>query len=130
MRKENGYKKRQKRLKNNKAPGLDNIPAELLKAGCETTVMSIKFIIVQIWETGEWHDDIVMSELITLPKVTGTFECDKHRTISLFSHAAKMALEVIRRVNNFIAPQIDGRTVWFGFRQRDDGCDHCVAQHN
>ena len=48
-----------------------------------------------------------MSELITLPKVTGTFECDKHRTISLISHAAKIALEVIRlRVNHFIAPQI------------------------
>ena len=47
------------------------------------------------------------SELITLPKVTGTFECDKHRTISLISHAAKIALEVIRlRVNHFIAPQI------------------------
>ena len=96
-----------KRLKNNKAPGLDNIPAELLKAGGETTVMSLKAIIDQIWETGEWPDDWVMSELITLPKVTGTFECDKHRTISLISHAAKIALEVIRlRVNHFIAPQI------------------------
>ena len=64
-------------------------------------------IIDQIWETGEWPDDWVMSELITLPKVTGTFECDKQRTISLISHAAKIALEVIRlRVNHFIAPQI------------------------
>ena len=82
-----------KRLKNNKAPGLDNIPAELLKAGGETTVMSLKAIIDQIWETGEWPDEWVMSELITLPKVTGTFECDKHRTISRISHAAKIALE-------------------------------------
>ena len=96
-----------KRLKKNKVPGLDNIPAKLLKVGGDTTVKSLKAIIDQIWETGEWPDDWVMSELITLPQVTGTFECDKHRTISLISHAAKIALEVIRlRVNHFIAPQI------------------------
>jgi len=39
------------------------------------------------------HKDWVTSELITIPKVTGTAECGKHRTISLISHAAKVTLE-------------------------------------
>ena len=120
-----------KRLKNNKAPGLDNIPAELLKAGGETTVISLKAIIDQIWETGEWPDDWVMSELITLPKVTGTFECDihKHRTISLISHAAKIALEVIRlRVNHFIAPQIAEEQ--FGFVSGKGTTDAIIVLRN
>jgi len=30
-----------------------------------------------------------MSELVTVPKVSGTAECEKHRTISLISHTSK-----------------------------------------
>ena len=70
-----------------------------------------------------------MSELITLPKVTGTFECDKHRTISLISHAAKIALEVIRlRVNHFIAPQIAEEQ--FGFVSGKGTTDAIIVLRN
>ena len=86
-------------------------------------------IIDHIWETGELPDEWVMSELITLPKVTGTFECDKHRTISLISHAAKIALEVIRlRVNHFIAPQIAEEQ--FGFVSGKGTTDAIIQNQN
>ena len=40
-------------IKNNKTAGLDGIPAEMLKAGGEATVMVLKSFIDHNWETGE-----------------------------------------------------------------------------
>jgi hypothetical protein len=80
------------RMKSGKATGSDEIPAEALKAGGETTVQILKTIIDHIWTTGEWPEEWVTSELIVLPKVAGTQDCSKHRTISLISHASKVLL--------------------------------------
>ena len=59
--------------------------------------MILKTIIDRIWTSGEWPEQWVTSELIVLPKVAGTQECSKHRTISLISHASKVLLEIIRK---------------------------------
>ena len=66
-----------KKLKTDKAMGMDQIPAEALKAGGQTVVRAMKSIIDLIWQTGEWPEEWTISELITLPKVTGTQECTK-----------------------------------------------------
>ena len=42
-----------KTLKNNKAPGMDGISAEMLKAGGETVIAALKVIIDDIWKNGE-----------------------------------------------------------------------------
>jgi hypothetical protein len=90
-------------MKDNKAPGLDDIPAELLKAGGETIVLHMKDIIDDIWYTARWPDDWCMSEVVALPKVTGTYLCNKHRTLSMISHASKVLIEIIRcRINPYI----------------------------
>ena len=86
-----------KRLKNGKATGGDQVPAEAIKAGGETSIEILKNIIDKIWHTGDWPEEWVTSELIVLPKVAGTLECSKHRTISLLSHASKVLLEIIRK---------------------------------
>ena len=95
------------KLKNDKAAGLDGIYGEMLKAGGETVVQALKTIIDHVWKTGEWPSDWTRSEIITLPKVPGTQECAKHRTISLLCHASKVLLEVLRsRIAQYIMPQI------------------------
>jgi hypothetical protein len=91
------------KMKSNKAPGPDNIPAELLKAGGETVVSTMKRIIDDIWITGSRPDDWTLSELVALPKVTGTKLCKKHRTLSVISHSSKILLEIIRsRITPFV----------------------------
>ncbi len=96
-----------KKLKNDKAAGLDGIYGEMIKAGGETVAQAMKTIIDHIWKTGEWPSDWVRSEIITLPKVPGTQDCTKYRTISLLCHASKVLLEVIRsRLAYYIMPQI------------------------
>ena len=96
-----------KKLKVGKAAGQDGIYGEMIKAGGDTIVHAMKIIIDKIWKTGDWPSDWTQSEIITLPKVPGTQDCAKHRTISLLSHASKVVLEVIRcRLAHFIMPQI------------------------
>ena len=96
-----------KKLKNDKAAGLDGIYGEMIKAGGDTVVQAMKTIIDQIWKTGDWPSDWTQSEIITLPKVPGTQDCSKHRTISLISHASKVLLEIIRcRISHYVMPQI------------------------
>ena len=102
------------KLKNDKAVGLDGIPAEALKAGGETVVSLLKSIIDHVWKTGEWPDEWTVSELVVMPKVAGTQECTKHRTLSLISHASKVLLEILReRLNHFLGPEIADEQ--FGF---------------
>uniref|UniRef100_H3A3N0 Reverse transcriptase domain-containing protein n=1 Tax=Latimeria chalumnae TaxID=7897 RepID=H3A3N0_LATCH len=118
-----------RRLKNNKAVGLDRIPAEALKAGGETLLNIMKAIIDNIWETGEWPDEWVRSEIVTIPKVAGTQECEKHCTLSLISHASKILLEILRhRISHFTSTEIGEEQ--FGFVQGKGTTDAILILRN
>uniref|UniRef100_H3ABE5 Reverse transcriptase domain-containing protein n=1 Tax=Latimeria chalumnae TaxID=7897 RepID=H3ABE5_LATCH len=116
------------RLKNNKAVGLDRIPAEALKAGGETLLHIMKAIINSIWETGEWPDEWVRSEIVTIPKVAGT-QCEKYHTLSLISHASKILLEILRqRISHFTSREIGEEQ--FGFVQGKGTTDAILILQN
>ena len=118
-----------KRMKQNKAAGLDKLPAEAIQAGGETSVEIMKNIIDNVWNTGEWPDDWVVSEMITIPKVEGTQECSKHRTLSLISHASKILLEIIRsRISYYINPNIADEQ--FGFMPGKGTTDAILTLRN
>ena len=67
--------------------GLDGIPAEALIAGGGTVINIMKSIIDNIWKIGLWPDEWEISEIVTMPKVAGSQECSKQRTLSLISQA-------------------------------------------
>ena len=118
-----------KKLKDGKAAGLDGIYGEIIKAGGETVVQAMKTVIDNIWKTGEWPTDWTQSEIITLPKVPGTQDCAKHRTISLLCHASKVLLEVIRsRLEYFVLPQIAEEQ--FGFVAGKGTTDAILTMRN
>jgi hypothetical protein len=118
-----------RKLKNNKAPGMDGIFGEALKAGGETVVKAVKKIIDQIWTSGKWPKVWSLSELIPLPKTSGAQECSKFRTISLISHAAKILLEIIRsRLAYLLNPEIS--EVQFGFMPGKGTSDAILALRN
>ena len=52
------------RLKNHKSPGIDQIPAELVKAGCRTIRCAIHKLIISIWNKEElpeeWKGSIIV----------------------------------------------------------------------
>ena len=94
-------------MKTGKAMGLDGISAEALKAGGETVVECMKIIIDNILKTGDWPHDWTISEIVTMPKVVDTQECNKHRTLILISHGSKILLDIIRQsIAHYVNPEI------------------------
>ena len=82
-------------LQKGKAAGVDNIPAELVKAGGETIVNVLLDICNKIWTSGEWPKPWTQSLVITLPKKGNLQLCQNYRTISLICHPSKVMLKII-----------------------------------
>ena len=56
------------RISSNKAPGPDNVPIELMRAGGAKTLDILHRICVNVWETGDWPEEWRSSVFIPLPK--------------------------------------------------------------
>ena len=82
-----------KQLPNRKAPGTDNLPAELLKP---VPVKILTKLCQKIWTTKSWPKDWTRSVFVTLPKKGDLQECSNYRTIALISHASKILLKIIQ----------------------------------
>ena len=84
-----------KKLKNGKAVGFDNIPAELLKNGGDDMIEVLHKICNSMWQNGVWTLQWTRLLIIPLPKKENLRKCNNYRTISLISHPSKVLLTVI-----------------------------------
>ena len=84
-----------KQMKNNKAPGPDNIPAEALKADVETSTEMLYSIISKIWEEEELPADWKEGHIVKIPKKGDLSQCDNYRGIMLLSAPGKVMNRVI-----------------------------------
>ncbi|XP_042881951.1 uncharacterized protein LOC122259316 [Penaeus japonicus] len=91
------------KLKMNKAPGFDNLPAELIKCGGDPIIKTLH-LCNRILQTGKWPTQWTQSILIPIPKKKMSKKCSEHRTISLISHPSKVLLTIIL---NRIKPGIE-----------------------
>ena len=69
-----------------KSASIDNIPAELIKAGGNIVIQILLDICNKIWETGIWPSDWTKSMIISLHKKGSKHKCENYRKISLISH--------------------------------------------
>ena len=83
---------------------MDNIPAELVRAGGEDVITALMTICNKIWQTGEWPTLWTQSIVITLPKKGNLQQCKNYRTINLISHSSKIML---RNIQNSLMPQAE-----------------------
>ena len=55
-------------LKAQKSPGIDNVPAELIKHGGEAMIDAFMIICQKIWETKTWPEKWTKSLIINIQK--------------------------------------------------------------
>ena len=106
-----------KKLKRRKAPGMDNIPGEMLKCLGPKARTEINRLDNMIFSTGKWPTDFTISRVVALPKKANTKRCEEHRTISLISHCSKILLKtmyerIYAKIDDFINED------QFGFRRK------------
>ena len=82
-------------LRGGNSPGIDNIPAELIKNGGEAMISTLTIICNKMGETGEWPTPLTKSMIINLPKKGNLQICNNYRTISLISHPSKVMLTAL-----------------------------------
>ena len=82
-------------LKAGKSPGVDNVPAELVKAAGEEAVEALTVLCQKIWNEKKWPEEWTKSLVMPLPKKGNLKKCENYRTISLISHPSKVMLRII-----------------------------------
>ena len=82
-----------------KAPGIDGITADHLKALDMVSIKALTEICNDIYKTGHMPEDLRHSVFIKIPKKKKALECGEHRTISLMSHVIKLILRIIMERN-------------------------------
>ena len=82
-------------LKRRKAPGVDGIPAHLIRASGLNAVEALYRLTVQIWRNCSWPDLWKIQEIVLLHKGGSPKECSNYRTVALISHASKILLIIL-----------------------------------
>ncbi|XP_028666325.2 uncharacterized protein LOC114658417 [Erpetoichthys calabaricus] len=109
-----------KQLAKNKAPGIDNIPVELLRP---VPLAVITTLCQKIWESGKWPRDWKRSIFIPLLKKGDTRDCSNYHTIALIPHASKVLLKIIQEwLRSTIEAELPD--VQAGFRRGRGTRDH------
>ena len=83
-------------MKNNKAAGPDNIPAEIFKSGGPLLIFQLHQLILKIWESEEIPEDFKNGIITTIyKKKDDRSDCGNYRGITLLSIAGKILVRVL-----------------------------------
>ena len=70
------------KLKTHKSPGIDQIPAELIKAGDRTICFEIHKLIISIWKKEKLPEEWKESIIVPIYKKGDKTDCNNYRGIS------------------------------------------------
>ena len=115
-----------KTLKNGKAAGFDNIPAEAWKEGGWTSEEVLFTLLNMIWEAEDIPMDWKLGLLVKLPKKGDLSDCTNSRGIMLLSIASK-ALSRIILTRMQVSADGKFRDEQAGFRSGRSCCDQITA---
>ena len=111
------------KLKKNKAPVTDNIPAELFKYGGNETVKHLQTIIKEIWVTEKMATDWNLSIICPIHKKGDPMECSNYRCVSLLNTVYKILSTVLFTIISPFAENISWN-YQCGFRKNRSAVNH------
>ena len=83
------------KLKSHKSPGIDQIPAELIKEGCRIIPYQIHKPIVSIWNKEELPEEWKESIIVPIHKKGDKTDCNNYRGISLLPTTYKILSNIL-----------------------------------
>ena len=115
------------KLKSHKLPGIDQIPAELIKAGSGTICLEIHKLITSIWKKEKLPEDWKESIIITIHMKGDKTDCNNYRGISLSPTTYKILSNILLSRLIPYAKEIIGDHQC-GFRRNRSTIDHTFAK--
>lgn len=113
-------------MKNGKAPGMDLLSAEMLKADSILSARLLHGLFSKIWETEQFPYDWMDGILVKVPKKGDKSVCDSWRGIMLLCHSLKVLCKVLL---NRLEDKVDAtlRRQQAGFRASRSCIDHIAT---
>jgi len=117
------------KLKSHKSPGIDQIPAELIKAGGRIICLEIHKLISSIWKKEKLPEEWKESIIIPIHKKGDKTDCSNYRGISLLPTTYKILSKILLSRLIPYAKEIIGDHQ-YGFRRNRSTIDHifCICQ--
>jgi len=116
------------KLKSHKSPGIDQIPAELIKAGGRKICLEIRKLITSIWKKQKLPEEWKESIIVHIHKKGDKTDCNNYRGISLLPTTYKMLSNILLSRLFLHAKQIIGDHQC-GFRSNKSTIDHIFCIH-
>ena len=83
------------KLKSHKSKGIDEIPAEVIKAGGRTICLEIHKLITSIWKKGKLPEEWKESIIVPIHKKGDKTDCNNYRGISLLPTTYKISFNIL-----------------------------------
>jgi len=116
------------KLKSHKSPGIDQIPAELIKAGDRTICLEIHKLITSIWKNEKLPEKWKESVIVLIHKKGDKTDCNNYRVISLLPNTKFFSVILLSRLIPYAKEIIGDHQC--GFRRNTSTIDHifCIRQ--
>ena len=108
-----------------KSPGIDQIPAELIKAGSRTICLEIHKLIISIWKKEKLPEKWKESIIVPIHKNGDKTDCNNYRGISLLPTTYKLLSNILlSRLIPYAKENIGD--LQCGFRRNRSTVDHIL----
>jgi len=116
------------KLKSHKSPGIDQIAAELIKAGGRTNCYEIHELMISIWNKEEFPEERKDSIIVPIYKKGDKSDCGNYRGISLLTTRYKILSNILLTKITPLSEEIIGY-LQGGFRCNRSATDHIFCIH-